>query len=159
MHPGDYKDRPNRWQISVWLGFGAIASGVALLLDSTITVRNAPCNPCTGFLGPGPAHYAVYALDPLSAAFILAITALPVAASFDKFFQRWSIFGPALVIAASAFVIPRGQFASNAVVSSEGWVFVGDALLLLGCCLEIVGILWGHSWSQSRVRGPTVPAA
>ena len=144
-HPmkGAHKTRGPR--LLVLLGFGSAAVGAMLLSLATFQTQTQTSSGST--LGPAPITltFTHQSLDPGIAALLVVIMAIPVWSGYLRWdFYLTSLGAPVLVALGIGVWIYQNQLASSAgsiVLSSAFGVFLGDALVFLGCALEITGVV------------------
>lgn len=138
----------------VLAGFLLAVIGSLTLLFATVVVHVGPYSIGRN-LGSPPGNYSVPVASPVGLLLLVAILALPLLfALLDKSFRLWTSIGPAVVFFFVIAWMRISQFSSNVELSSELWIFVGDALVLLGCGFEILGVTVGQARRRSVVTDP-----
>ena len=139
--------------ILVSAGLGLAAVGLAVLSIATFQKQSSFSG---STLAPG-AITLTFTVLPVNTSFSVAL-GLVMAVPLVLVFFRWRFYltalvAPLFVALSTTTLIVENQLVSGLVVSSAGWVFLGDALVLGGCILEAVGIV---SERRRRVENATV---
>ena len=131
-------------RLLVLLGFGSAVIGSVALCLATFQIQGPSTS---GLSGSGSITLTFTSLPwpPATAALLVLFMAIPVWAwpLLTKFYLT-TLVAPAVVAMGMVTWIYQAMLASPAgslVVSSAVWVFVGIALVFLGCALEILGVI------------------
>jgi len=134
-----------RPRLLVLLGFCFATAGAVVL--SFFTFQTQTQVPSASSLGSGliTLTFTHQPLDPATAAFIVLIMAIPVWSGYIRWkFYLTTLVAPVLVAVGMVAWIYQDLFAPSAgsiVLSTALWVLLGDALVFLGCALEIAGVV------------------
>lgn len=137
--------------ILVSAGLALAAVGLAVLSLATFQKQSTVSG---STLGPGPISltFTVLPMNSTFSVFLVVVMAVPlVLILFPWRFYLTTLVAPVFVALSTTILIVKNQLVSGLVVSSAGWVFVGDALVLGGCIMEAVGIV-----SERRQRTGSV---
>ena len=129
-------------RIVMLAGFALAVAGAILLGLTTFQTQTTVAS---SSLGPAQVTLTLThpGLDPTTVALFAVLLVFPIGLSFVRWkFYLTTVVAPALVALYMSVWIYRNQLGGGAIASSETWVFLGDALILLGCALEIYGIVW-----------------
>jgi len=138
------------------LGFVLVCAGAIGLCFATIVRQgSSACTPQSLVCAP-PLSFTSPAMELYFVPFFVLFAALPLAGAIDRSFEPAALVGPVLIALAGIWTIPFLEFGSGVVIWSELWVFVGNAVIFLGCGLEILGILRG-SHDRRRSRRVLIP--
>jgi hypothetical protein len=142
-----------RPRLLVLLGFGSATTGA--VISSLFTFQTQAQVPgSSSFSGPGSITltFTNQSLDPAAAALLVLIMAIPVWAGYLHWrFYLATLVAPALValgVVEWIYQLLFAPLATSIVLSSALWAFLGVALVLLGCALEIAGVVLTR-----RIRG------
>jgi len=133
----------------VVLGFILVGIGAIVLNFATVTYQMPSRIPCP-LIGCTGSNVVYPILNPFFATILMVIVAPPLAAALDRSFGLWTIAGPALASVLGVLEIIGRQLGYGAILSSEYWAFGGDALIFLGCGLEVYGIVRGFRQGPRR---------
>jgi hypothetical protein len=144
-----------RYRLLVLLGFCVAAAGVVVLSLSPFQTQTQ--NPSGSSLESGATTltFAHMPLGPAASALLILVLLIPALFGYLRWrFYLTTLVAPTLVALAVAAWVVQGLFTpstGSVVVSTAYGLFLGSALVLLGCALEIAGVL------RTRLRrGETV---
>ena len=134
-----------RPRLLVPLGFGSATLGAVVLSLSTFQTQTQ--GPSGSSLGSGSVTFTFtwQPLFPVTAALLVLIMAIPAWSGYLRWkYHLSSLVAPALVALGMVWAIYWEMLAPSVgtiVLSSALWVFLGYALVFLGCALEIAGVV------------------
>ncbi len=131
----------------VLLGFCFATAGAVLLCVSSFQSQSQLAS-SSGLSGAGSVTLTLThsPMDPATAVLFVWLMSIPVWCGYLRWkFYLTTLVAPALVALALAVWIYQFQVqfqpAGSVVLSTALWVIVGDALVFLGCALEISGVV------------------
>jgi len=137
--------------------FALVASGWALgaaglVVLSLATFQTQTTNPSSTLSGPITLTFTVQPMNTAFALFLVWVMAIPLLLLFIPWkFYLTTLVSPTFVALSAVVVIVDNQFVAGIVVSSAAWVFVGDALVLVGCLVEAIGIVTERTRRTKRL--------
>ena len=122
-------------------GLGLGTAGLVVLSLATFQKQSSVSG---STLGPGPISltFTVLPMNTTVSVFLILVMAVPLVLILLPWrFYLTTLVAPLFVALTTATLIVENQLVTGLVVSSAGWVFVGDALVLMGCVVEAIGIV------------------
>jgi hypothetical protein len=141
--------------------FALVVSGLSLgtaglVVLSVATFQTQKTMPATPLSGPITLTFTSQPMNPAYAVFLVWVMAIPLV----LFFVPWKFYLTTLVLPTFAalntvVLIVDSQLVTGLVVSSATWVFVGDALIFVGCFVESIGIVTERTRRTKRLASPS----
>lgn len=141
-------------RLLVLVGFALGSIGSVVLGLSTFQSQTTSQSGPLGSGAPITLTFTHQGLYPWTVVLVVVLLAFPVVLAFPRWkFYLATLVAPALVALITLQWIYVNQAVGAVVVSSETWVFLGEALVYLGCALEIFGVV------RTRFGAGSTPAA
>jgi hypothetical protein len=142
--------------------FALVAVGLALgfaglVILSLATFQTRQTEPATSLSGPITLTFTVLPVPAGWAVFLAVLLAIPlILAFFPERFNLTALVAPAFVALSTVGLIIDTQLVTGLVVSSATWVFVADALVIVGCSVEAMGVVAERTRrTKSLASGPS----
>lgn len=103
--------------------------------------------------GPPPGLYSASVFSPFDALMLIAIATLALALAREKGMWGWALGVLAIISFLIFLKILHDQIVGGLLLSSEGSIFVFDAILVGGIALLAYGCVAGRSAVSGRERG------